>query len=637
MKNAIIIFILISFSLYANGSRKRKKIRANKGYPVVSSEVLSPAYFSFKELKEAAEKGSFHINYLLAKAYLTGNYKNETISKDTEEAIKIMTNIVEKNVITSISKRSKFEKEGYKRIAGMLGKLLLKKEEPYYNLEKGIKLLEKSIDLGDSKNRSFLAHTYVDAYGEKKIDKVIELLDTAISYPDEKEAFFLYGKLLLLGEYIPQDLERARGFLKKVYASQDSGVFSEKVMGKVMYYLGVFELLGLGEESKNEKRAVELLKSSGKIYNGEALFLLSWMYRNGFAVEQDFFEANNYFNTAVVVLESSQESLEKQMRKIKTVEEMPVIERILNSQKKESDLMFTILINEKKELVNMKTLKKEVDSGNLSAVLSLAKAFLLGRQVLLDVHKSTQLYSQVIEEAKKKISQPSYKILYREASYRLGVLYLTGDGIEQNIKLGERFLQTALYLGKADSVAYLMEHYKNLKDMVAIYKIIKKLEKTAQNSLKDRFILAKIYLNGKFIPANFVKARGLLEQIISDKEKLPLSKKYKTITHYYLSVFELLGLGAESKNEERALELLNYSLATRYPQALLISSWMHYHGVGVKQDRVKSEMLFNQIKKTYKVKAYKDEVEGVQSPKDLSVIKRLILPVSVSCKSNFHQ
>ena len=630
VKKFIFLFFLFPVLVHSEKNESHIFFENNKEVEVTS----------VNDVKKASDSGNISAKYTLSRIYHSQGKIKQSLDLLKEIVRSRAFDVVQSRMSVAFHKH-KYEIFAYARAHSSLGRFFLKNSDVAHK-RIGFEYLEKAISLmGNPEDRLFLAIQYLQGKKEDLVDKAIRHLNQASIR--NKKALHVLGNLYLRGQGVPQDLNKARGFFEQVYASRDSGVFNERIMGKVTYVLGVFELLGLGGEPKNEKRALELLKISGKeVYNAEALFLLSWMYRNGFSVEQDFFEAGDYSKDAAIALKKPEESLEEQLSKIKTVEEVPSVREILNPQKKELNAIFTILINEKRELVDMETLKKEADSGNLSAVLSLAKTFLKGIRVSPDVHKSAQLYSQVIKKTEEKISQPRYRALYAEAKYRLGGLYLTGNGIEQNVKQGESYLQAALSLGNAESGIYLMEHYKSLKNTSEINKVVEKLEEAAQNSLKDQFILAKTYLDGKFIPVDFVKARGLLEKIISDKKESHLIGKYKSIAYYHLAVFELLGLGAESKNEKRALELLRRSQVTNNPQAFFLLSWMYYHGVGGKQDKIKSQAFLNQIKKTHKIRVYEDEIERVQNPEDLSIINRLVPLVkpsqslaSDSCKRNF--
>jgi hypothetical protein len=323
-------------------------------------------------------------------------------------------------------------------------------DAPFYNLEKGMKLMQEAFDAGYSDAEGYMGHLLQIGKGvEKDEQKAFQLFQLSAS-KDNASAFLELGDCFLYGKGIKQDYRATEKFYRK--AIELSGGENDEVTPKLekavcndenmessevrklreteterynracegaekgipedLYQVGKFNLTGKAGETiqcpVDTDKAMEYIKKAAEAGYAPAAFTYGILLKQGYGIELDDIDGAMYWYR--IAADGGDTDA--------------MIELALCHQRYTGDVEAAL------EMLN-----KAADAGSAKAMGMLSYHYEYGLGVTQDDNKAFELAKLSAEAGDD------------EGEKMLGICYLEGKGVEQNIDTAEEWFVKAVNNG----------------------------------------------------------------------------------------------------------------------------------------------------------------------------------------------
>ena len=439
-----------------------------------------------------------------------------------------------------------------------LGKTCSDKTSPHYDPVRAeqyyIKAYNEYTDpeTGESHAPSYLKIAMADLYANQEndkiydIDKAIDIYKACIETNADSTAMFKLGSLYLNGNGVDENVELGLKYINAAIAAGNkfvkitmAGIYSDSNnklynMDKAielykdcaendsdsfsMFRLGSIYFNGNGVE-KNTVLGLQYLNHAAKSGNKYAKITLAGIYSNG---DNEFYDMAKAIRLYKDCAENENEPDPFSMYRLGAI--------YLKGKGVEKDIE-----------LGLHYLNNAIAGGNSFAKVTLANFYADSTHDMYDIAKAIQLYKDCAENE----DEPD-----PFSMYKLGSIYIKGNGVEKNIELGLHYLNNAIDGGNSFAKVTLADFYADsTHDMYDIAKAIQLYKDCAENEDEpDPFSMYKlwsIYIKGNGVEKNIELGLHYLNNAIDGGNsfaKVTLADFYADSTHSRYNITKAIQL-----------------------------------------------------------------------------------------------
>ena len=427
--------------------------------PVRAEQYYIKAYNEYTD----PETGESHApSYLkIAMADLYANQENDKIY-DIDKAIDIYKECIETNADSTAMFK--------------LGSLYLNGNGVDENVELGLKYINAAIDAGNKFVKITMAGIYSDSNNKLyNMDKAIELYKDCAENDSDSFSMFRLGSIYFNGNGVEKNTVLGLQYLN--HAAKSGNKYAK------------ITLAGIYSNGDNEfydmAKAIRLYKDCAENEDEPdpfSMYRLGYIYLKGKGVEKDIELGLHYLNSAIdggnsfakiTLADFYADSTHDMYDMAKAIQLYKDCAE--NEDEPDPFSMYklgAIYIKgkgvEKNIELGLHYLNNAIDGGNSFAKVTLADFYADSTHDMYDIAKAIQLYKDCAENE----DEPD-----PFSMYKLGSIYIKGNGVEKNIELGLHYLNNAIDGGNSFAKVTLADFYAdsthswyNITKAIQLYK-----------------------------------------------------------------------------------------------------------------------------------------------------------------------
>lgn len=406
---AILFLVFLAFALFAPAWGETDVERCEKAYKAKDYATASPA------CKKAAEQGSLDAQFLLGGMY----YYGQGLKRDYAEAAAWFRKAAEQGNAVAQYYLGHIYSEGQEGVPK--------------NYAEAVKWYRKSGEQGYAPAQSDLGGMYDKGQGVKRDYAEAVKWYCKAAEQGHADAQYKLGSCYERGDGVKQDyLEAVR--LYRAAAKQGHT--------KAQFNLGVMYANGTGVE-KDYKEAIKWYQMAAETGDSSAQFALGYMYVNGYGVPKDQIRALVYWemssaqgNTGAM---SNKKLLLKEMSQTQIAEAQKMARAWLNERAIPSDKVGSVADSDR-----ISRLKAE-KNGTITMEWDSGKSEIFGyfdKETGIMTRMKDPLTGEIrdVKAIELDLLKKSAEAGNSHSQYELAKRYITGEGVEKNRYLAEKWL-----------------------------------------------------------------------------------------------------------------------------------------------------------------------------------------------------